>query len=210
MDAILDWWLALISQPDGIGELVRYFRGGGFVMYPLLMVSTLMWTLIIERMITFHRLEFRDMRMDELLLWQRKREPVTWRSGLRQQICFFMQQNRSNNRYLNRRLLDQCYLEFYPSIDRHITVITVLATISPLLGLLGTVTGMITTFDVIALFGTGTSRAMAGGISEALITTQSGLLVSIPGIFASAVLVLRARRLRGRLEESVITLKRIV
>ncbi len=209
MDVILDWWFALISQSDGVGAFIRYFKGGGFVMYPLLGVSTLMWALVVERMITFHRLEFRDIGMDELLRWQREREPLAWHQGLRRQICFFLQQNRSRSRCLNRRLLDQCYLEFYPHIDRHITVIAVLATVSPLLGLLGTVTGMITTFDVIALFGTGTSRALAGGISEALITTQSGLLVSIPGIFASAVLALRARRLRERLQESIITLKRI-
>jgi hypothetical protein len=56
----------------------------------------------------------------------------------------------------------------------------VLAAVAPLLGLLGTVTGMIATFDVLAVFGTGNAKAMAGGISEALITTQTGLLVALP------------------------------
>ena len=73
---------------------------------------------------------------------------------------------------------------------------------------LGTVTGMMTTFDVIALFGTGNARAMAGGISEALITTQSGLLVAIPGLLMSAFLIRRADRLEDRLDELIMTLKR--
>ncbi|WP_321390061.1 MotA/TolQ/ExbB proton channel family protein [uncultured Desulfuromusa sp.] len=111
---------------------------------------------------------------------------------------------------MNRRLLDQCSMQLRQEVHRNIMLIAVLATVSPLLGLLGTVTGMITTFDVIALFGTGNARALAGGISEALITTQSGLLVSIPGVFSSAVLTLRARRLQMRLDESMTTLKRIV
>jgi biopolymer transport protein ExbB len=67
---------------------------------------------------------------------------------------------------------------------------------------------MITTFDVIALFGTGNPKAMAGGISEALITTQSGLTAAIPGLFLSTYLMRRARRLEGRLDETVAVLKR--
>jgi biopolymer transport protein ExbB len=69
---------------------------------------------------------------------------------------------------------------------------------------------MITTFNVIALFGTGNAKALAGGISEALITTQSGLLVAIPGLFMSAFLIRRANRLERRMDELIITLMRHV
>ena len=78
-------------------------------------------------------------------------------------------------------------------------LIRVLIAICPLLGLLGTVTGMITTFDVLAVFGTGNAKAMAGGISEALITTQTGLLVAIPGLYMKGFLERRARRLQQRI-----------
>ncbi|WP_300675074.1 MotA/TolQ/ExbB proton channel family protein, partial [Desulfoluna sp.] len=80
--------------------------------------------------------------------------------------------------------------------------------VAPLLGLLGTVSGMITTFDVIALFGTGNARAMAGGISESLITTQSGLSVAIPGMFMGVLLTRRSRRLAAKLDETISTIQR--
>ena len=64
----------------------------------------------------------------------------------------------------------------------HIPTIMVLAAAAPLLGLLGTVTGMVETFRVIGIYGMGNAQAMASGIKEALITTQAGLLVAIPGL----------------------------
>ncbi|MGB9500407.1 MAG: MotA/TolQ/ExbB proton channel family protein [Dissulfuribacterales bacterium] len=89
-------------------------------------------------------------------------------------------------------------------------MLNILAAIAPLLGLLGTVTGMISTFHVITLYGTGDPRMMAGGISEALITTQSDLLVAIPGLFMSEMLNRRNNRMEGSLNELVLTLKRYV
>ncbi len=68
-------------------------------------------------------------------------------------------------------------------LDRHVGTVLVLAAVAPLLGLLGTVMGMIGTFDAIARFGASDARAFAAGISEALITTQFGLIVAIPGLF---------------------------
>lgn len=85
-------------------------------------------------------------------------------------------------------------LEAKGRLEAHLRTIRVLAAVAPLLGLLGTVTGMITTFQAISLYGTGSPRALAVGISEALITTQSGLLVSILGLFGAGVLSRRARR----------------
>lgn len=67
---------------------------------------------------------------------------------------------------------------------RHIPTIMILAAAAPLLGLLGTVNGMVETFRVIGIYGMGNAQAMASGIKEALITTQAGLLVAIPGLLA--------------------------
>jgi biopolymer transport protein ExbB len=75
----------------------------------------------------------------------------------------------------------------------------VLAAVSPLLGLLGTVTGMIETFQSITLFGTGDPKLMSGGISQALITTQLGLAVAIPLVLFHSLLVGRANRLVEKL-----------
>ena len=67
-----------------------------------------------------------------------------------------------------------------PSLKKHNNIFTTIITISPLLGLLGTVIGMIETFQAITLFGTGDPKQMAGGISQALVTTMLGLIVAAP------------------------------
>ncbi|MDL1958168.1 MAG: MotA/TolQ/ExbB proton channel family protein [Deltaproteobacteria bacterium] len=76
--------------------------------------------------------------------------------------------------------LQEAILRFLPRFERFIPTLGMLAAVAPLLGLLGTVSGMINTFQVITIFGTGDPKLMAGGISEALITTELGLAVAIP------------------------------
>jgi biopolymer transport protein ExbB len=87
-----------------------------------------------------------------------------------------------------------------PRIQRSLTVIAACAAIAPLLGLLGTVTGMITTFDVITLHGTGNPRLLSGGISVALVTTQLGLVVAVPLLLLHAFLSRWAQRRGAELE----------
>ncbi len=86
------------------------------------------------------------------------------------------------------------------SLDRGSTFITVVAASAPLLGLLGTVTGMIATFDTITTMGTGNPSLLSGGISEALVTTMLGLTVAIPTLFLSQLLNAYARRCKLELE----------
>ena len=95
-------------------------------------------------------------------------------------------------------------------IGRFVEITGTVATITPLLGLLGTVLGMIRTFEVISIFGTGNARAMAGGISVALITTQTGLMVSIPGLYMSGFLTKRANNLKYRIAATGMYLKRFL
>ena len=89
-------------------------------------------------------------------------------------------------------------------IDRFGSVIIVAAAVAPLLGLLGTVTGMISTFDVITEFGTGNPKLLSGGISEALITTQFGLVVAIPALVAGNLINGWAERLKDDLEKGAL------
>jgi biopolymer transport protein ExbB len=86
-------------------------------------------------------------------------------------------------------------------LERFLNTLGTIAAISPLLGLLGTVTGMIRTFKAITVAGIGNPAAMAGGISEALFTTAAGLLVAIPALVAY-------RYLRGRVGELVIQMEK--
>lgn len=89
-------------------------------------------------------------------------------------------------------------------LERHVGTILVLAATAPLLGLLGTVMGMIATFEAIARFGAANARAFAAGISEALITTQFGLIVAVPGLFMGHLIRRRADLLRDGWERVLI------
>ena len=80
-------------------------------------------------------------------------------------------------------------------------MIKLLAAVAPLLGLLGTVTGMIATFQSISLFGTGDPKLMASGISQALVTTMLGLMVAIPLLFLHSLVASRSRKLVQILDE---------
>lgn len=95
--------------------------------------------------------------------------------------------------------LDEQLAEESSLLSRGLPTVAVLAAVSPLLGLLGTVTGMIETFQQITLFGTGDPKMMSGGISQALVTTQLGLSVAIPLVLFHSLLTGRANRIVEKL-----------
>ena len=97
--------------------------------------------------------------------------------------------------------LDEAILKETPALETRISIIKVLAAIAPMMGLLGTVTGMIATFQSIQLFGTGDPKLMAGGISQALVTTVLGLVVAIPMVFISTMLNTRSRGIINVLQQ---------
>ncbi|PCF97302.1 MotA/TolQ/ExbB proton channel family protein [Vreelandella nigrificans] len=96
--------------------------------------------------------------------------------------------------------LDEAVLAELPRIERGQPIVKLLAAIAPLLGLLGTVTGMIVTFQAITVFGTGDPQLMAGGISQALVTTVLGLVTAVPLLFAQTALSSRSRYLTQVIE----------
>jgi biopolymer transport protein ExbB len=97
--------------------------------------------------------------------------------------------------------LDEAILRETPALERGTNLIKVISVVAPLLGLLGTVTGMIKTFQAITLFGTGDPKLMAGGISEALVTTVLGLTVAIPLVLLHSLVSARTKSLIQILEE---------
>lgn len=97
--------------------------------------------------------------------------------------------------------LDDAVLREIPALEVRLVWLKILAAVAPLLGLLGTVTGMILTFQQITLFGTGDPKLMAGGISQALVTTVLGLIVAIPMVLLHAMLNARSKGLIQVLEE---------
>ncbi|MCB9765530.1 MAG: MotA/TolQ/ExbB proton channel family protein [Alphaproteobacteria bacterium] len=93
-----------------------------------------------------------------------------------------------------------------PRLERFGAAILVIAAVAPLLGLLGTVTGMISTFDIITEFGTGDPKMLSGGISEALVTTQLGLIVAIPAVLLGNAMSGRTEAVLSAIERGALTL----
>lgn len=107
-----------------------------------------------------------------------------------------------NHRREGKRVIEEVMyervLETQPSLEKNLSLIQITAATAPLMGLLGTVTGMINTFKLITVFGTGDARSLSSGISEALVTTEFGLIVAIPSLILYAVL---NRRVQGILTD---------
>ncbi len=179
-------------------------------MVPLIITSLIIWYLIIERL-TYLRSEKTDMEafMYRLLMFLERDKPEQ-----AHKLCDLTQGPLSRiigsglrvierGRESVERVIREASLSETPELVKNLSVIGILASIAPLLGLLGTVSGMVTTFRVINLYGTGDPEALAGGISEALITTAAGMIVAIPCIVFYNYLVNKVNHMIVRLENRV-------
>lgn len=182
---------------------MSYLIAGGPIIVPIIILSFSMWALIIERTLALRTLENEDIEPDMFIRLQPDQG-----GGLRNLVLQEFLNERTSNPELNCRVLDHAAMRLHPCLNLHLPLIGVLAAVAPLLGLLGTVDGMMATFDVISVFGTGNAKGLAGGISMALITTQTGLMVAIPGLYMSVYLQRHVRRLETGLDEAVLSLKR--
>jgi biopolymer transport protein ExbB len=190
----MNFWFAQL------GQFEDYLASGGVTMLPLLLVSLVLWFLISDRMFYFRRMQFRGMSPEEALEHiAAERLPDRRRAGglLGLLVSDFLRRRSSGG--ADDRLLDELVAGYSRKLTSSLALIGVLAAIAPLLGLLGTVIGMMAAFDVLALFGNGNAGALAGGISAALISTQSGLLVAIPGLYMKGLLDRRAVLLQQQL-----------
>ncbi len=102
--------------------------------------------------------------------------------------------------------LSEAVLRELPAVNRGLGFLKIVAAVAPLMGLLGTVTGMIITFQAITLFGAGDPKLMAGGISQALVTTVLGLTVAIPTLLMHQLVQARAKRIGDLLEQEAVAL----
>jgi biopolymer transport protein ExbB len=179
---------------------------GGWVMYPLIGTCLWMWFLIGKKSVDMYLFTKGDRRFDELRPEMEKADysAASWQKY----IIDGYKSERTGNRDLDESIIEshQTHLEQY--VNKYTGTIALLAAVAPLLGLLGTVSGMVTTFTVIAEFGTGNARALASGISEALITTQTGLVVAVPGLFLASFLIRRSNNLLERMHRFCLRLSR--
>lgn len=141
---------------------------GGPIMWPLLLVSLWLWTLVLERYwFILYRLPWL---IDHKALFTSRSKPTAIE-----------------------------HTEVHLSIQRYLNLIKTLSGILPMLGLLGTVTGIVETFDLIRIFGNAETRIVARGVSQALITTLAGLVLGLFGLAASHDLNQRAQRCEHRI-----------
>lgn len=188
-------------------------RAGGIVMWPLLIIAVAALLLCIERVIYLWRIPMRtDKVMRELgkSISDGDFEACAQicRDNQRMPLCIVakdvlggFKRHAQVTKELLEDLLDESILKETPKLERFLTTLATLGAVSPLLGLLGTVTGMIHTFQSITLFGTSDPRLLAGGISEALLTTQVGLSIAIPVLLVHHFLSRRVEKIEDDLDE---------
>jgi len=147
---------------DSLNKVLQLLENGGSVLWVILFVSICLWSLICERFIYFKWI-FPEQQSNYLSQWQKQTSYCKTKE-------FF---------YVKNYILSDAKI----SMEKTITIIKMLIAICPMLGLLGTVVGMIHVFDVMAVTGTGNARAMAAGISQATISTMAGMIIAISGLY---------------------------
>jgi biopolymer transport protein ExbB len=186
---------------DIFGGFWDLVETGGPIMIPIGAISVWMWTLIVLKAEWILRVRRRPLLVSDALRRLEADAPLSGaaccpRAGA---LNFFMERYFRGKAFLcgegDQLLLEAAVHRQIQGLYRYIPTIMVLAAAAPLLGLLGTVNGMVETFRVIGIYGMGNAQAMASGIKEALITTQAGLLVAIPGLLAGQAMRKEVRRI---------------
>ncbi len=152
-------------------EAIRIFIDtGGPVLWGILSLSMLLWSLIAERFI-FFQFGYPSAVETWHHRWRNRADRNSWRA-----------------RAIRESLISESNIMLHKTLP----IIKTLIALCPLLGLLGTVTGMINVFDVMSITGTGNARAMASGVSRATIPTMAGMVIAIPGLYFSRAIEKRA------------------
>lgn len=188
VDATNSRSLTLSQHQESIGQ---HLNKGGIWVIPILCFALLAFSIAIVKAISLMRLPKLNLtalsvanfgKYQQNLLDITQRYPLPAQQQIRDDLLF-------NELQQTKR-----------SIERGLSAIAVTAAVAPLLGLLGTVSGMIKTFKLMTLFGAGDANAVSGGISESLVTTEVGLIVAIPALIAHAIMSRKCHHYMAKLE----------
>jgi biopolymer transport protein ExbB len=179
----------LIQNPN----IIERINQGGIVGYFIILLGLIGLALSAERIYT--------LRNVITAIEDQEKDTAASDSNLLGELILLEQDNAEEEFETLELMLDEKIQSFMPAIETRVNSIKLIATIAPLLGLLGTVIGMIATFQSIQLFGTGDPKLMAGGISQALVTTMLGLIVAAPLLFLHSYADSYAKRIIDYLEE---------
>lgn len=190
-----------VQRYSGSNGLWERIASGGPVMVPLGIVAVLALILIVERFVFFSRQRGYVGMAEDIIAachagdFQKAERIAVQKPCIASRPLLACLARRLENTAAMEDAIQEAILHELPGLERFLPSIGILAAVAPLLGLLGTVTGMISTFDMITVFGSGQPRLMAGGISEALVTTATGLVIAIPILLVHSFLSSRADRL---------------
>lgn len=171
-------WLNPKIAYEGLQE---FLGTGGNVLFVIMIATFVMWTFIMERYSYYyfaHKPLIKRLRGE----WKQRADRRSWRS---------------------RAIRDDLISQVKVRTEQNVGIIKTLVAIAPLLGLLGTVTGMIEVFDVMALSGSSSARLMAGGVFKATIPTMAGMVSALSGLFFSSQLDRRAKRETAKFADSL-------
>ena len=146
---------------DALASIRSFLDLGGNVLYAIMLVLFLMWTFILERLWYFYRVHPQE-KQDIVNAWETREDTHSWYA---------------------KSIREEMISKTSVALKNNIALINALIAICPLLGLLGTVTGMISVFDVMTYSGSGNARAMAAGVSMATVPTMSGMVAALSGVY---------------------------
>ena len=164
-------WLEAFNPFAAYGNLRDFLETGGWVLYVIMGATFVMWVLIVERY-WFFRATLPGLKTRTLDLWQARENRQSWYA---------------------HKVRERMISELSVSATDTLGLIKTLVAVAPMLGLLGTVTGMVEVFDVMALTGASNARAMAAGVAKATLPTMAGMVASLSGLYFSAQLERRAK-----------------
>lgn len=173
-------WL-FINPFEATRGVRDFLELGGDVLVVIMLVNVVLLGLIYERFL-YYRTVYKQLEVQTLATWNARSDRKSWTAHkIREQLISVARQGANKN------------LGFIKAI----------VALAPLLGLVGTVTGMVEVFDVMAITGSGNARAMAAGISKATLPTMAGLVTAVSGIAFITVLERRSKRVVAKLEDEL-------
>jgi len=197
--------------------LIGRIRSGGVVMFPLAAVAICLAVLICERFFvllpeTRHSLQFCERILDMCSKgdFEQAEQLAGKTKGILSRTLKVCVAHRKSPPTVLDDAIQETFLHEFPKLERFLPSIRMLSSVAPILGLLGTVTGIIATFDMITVVGGGKPRLLAGGISEALITTATGLIIAIPGLLAHSFLSGRINGIIANTERFAASLSNLI
>ena len=164
---------------DALEAINKFFDSGGPVLYLIAVLTFVMWTLMLERF-WYYSFGYQVDAKHVLDVWEKRSERQSWSAHA-----------------IREKLISETRIK----IDHNLALIKTLIAVCPLFGLLGTVTGMIDVFSVIAITGGSDAKLMAGGVSRATIPTMAGMVAALSGVFANIYISRKALRERQLIEE---------